>query len=73
MGAGPARSPKGAEAAVLDGNPFASGGSYTLRLKMPAGYKIPPHWYPTDENVTVLSGSLGAGWETSLTSRVEVF
>jgi hypothetical protein len=53
--------PKGAEAAVLDGNPFASSGSYTLRLKMPAGYKIPPHWHPTDENVTVLSGTLGAG------------
>jgi hypothetical protein len=28
---------------------------------MPAGYKIPPHWHPTDENVTVLSGTLGAG------------
>ncbi len=53
--------PKGAEAAVLDGNPFASSGSYTLRLKMPAGYKIPPHWHPTDENVTVLNGTLGAG------------
>jgi len=37
--------PKGAEAAVLDGNPFASSGSYTLRLKMPAGYRIPPHWH----------------------------
>lgn len=53
--------PKGAEAAVLDGNSFASSGSYTLRLKMLAGYKIPPHWHPTDENVTVLSGTLGAG------------
>jgi hypothetical protein len=28
---------------------------------MPDGYKIPPHWHPTDENVTVLSGKLGAG------------
>jgi anti-sigma factor ChrR (cupin superfamily) len=53
--------PKGAEAVVLDGDPFKEGGAYTLRLKMPDGYKIPPHWHPTDENVTVLSGTLGAG------------
>lgn len=53
--------PKGAEAAVLDGDPFKDGSFYTLRLKMPDGYKIPPHWHPTDENVTVLSGTLGAG------------
>jgi len=60
---GPAPSvvPKGAEAAVLDGNPFGEGGAYTLRLKMPDGYKIPPHWHPTDENVTILSGRLGMG------------
>jgi hypothetical protein len=31
--------PKGAEAAVLDGDPFGNGGSYTLRLKMPDGTK----------------------------------
>jgi hypothetical protein len=53
--------PKGAQAAVLDGDPFKDGSSYTLRLKMPDGYKIPPHWHPMDENVTVLSGTLGAG------------
>ena len=34
---------------------------YTLRLKMPDGYKIPPHWHPTDEHVTVLSGTLYIG------------
>ena len=60
---GPAPSvvPKGAEVAVLEGDPFGSSGSYTLRLKMPDGYKISPHSHPTDENVTVLSGTLGAG------------
>lgn len=60
---GPAPSivPKGAQAAVLTGDPFKAGSEYTLRLKMPAGYKIPPHWHPTDENITVLSGTLGAG------------
>jgi hypothetical protein len=31
--------PKGAQAAVLDGDPFKDGSSYTLRLKMPDRYK----------------------------------
>jgi hypothetical protein len=53
--------PKGAQAAVLDGDPFKDGAPYTLRLKMPDGYRIGPHWHPTDENVTVISGTLGAG------------
>jgi hypothetical protein len=60
-GAAPPVVPKGAQAAVLAGDPFKDGSEYTLRLKMPDGYKIPPHWHPTDENVTVLSGKLGAG------------
>jgi hypothetical protein len=48
-GPAPPLIPKGAEAVVLDGNPFGESGAYTLRLKMPSGYKIPPHWHPTDE------------------------
>jgi hypothetical protein len=28
---------------------------------MPAGYTIKPHWHPTDENVTVLSGTFSLG------------
>jgi quercetin dioxygenase-like cupin family protein len=28
---------------------------------MPAGYKIAPHWHPTDEHVTVLSGKFALG------------
>ena len=28
---------------------------------MPAGYKIAPHWHPTDEHVTVISGSFAVG------------
>jgi len=52
----------GAQMAVLQGNP-GSAGPYTVRLKMPDGYKIMPHWHPTTENVTVISGTfhLGAG------------
>jgi len=53
--------PKGAMMAVLAGDPAASGGLVVLRLKMPAGYKIPAHWHPTDEHVTVLSGTFSIG------------
>jgi hypothetical protein len=53
--------PPGAQLAVIEGNPMASSGDYTIRLKMPAGYKIGPHWHPKRENVTVLKGSLKVG------------
>ena len=52
--------PAGARIAVLQGNPFGQG-VYTLRLKMPNGYTIPPHFHPTDEMVTVISGTLMYG------------
>ncbi|HEY7897491.1 MAG TPA: cupin domain-containing protein [Gemmatimonadaceae bacterium] len=49
--------PPAAKIAVLEGNPFGSG-VYTLRLQMPNGYVVPPHFHPTDEMVTVISGKL---------------
>jgi hypothetical protein len=52
--------PKGAMITVLSGDPAATG-PVVLRLKMPAGYKIPAHWHPTDEHVTVLSGTFFIG------------
>ncbi|MBA3913484.1 MAG: cupin domain-containing protein [Acidobacteriales bacterium] len=51
----------GAQVAVLEGNPAGSDGDYTVRVKMPDGYKIAPHWHPTRENVTVISGALKVG------------
>jgi quercetin dioxygenase-like cupin family protein len=51
---------KGAQLAVLSGNPGATG-PFVIRLKMPAGYKIAPHWHPTDEHVTVISGTFSLG------------
>ena len=53
--------PSGAQLAVLEGNPMADSGDYTIRLKMPDGYKIAPHTHPTRENVTVISGTLKVG------------
>ncbi len=52
--------PAGAQVAVLDGDPFKPG-VFSIRLKFPDGYKIPAHWHPTDENITVLQGTFRAG------------
>jgi quercetin dioxygenase-like cupin family protein len=59
---GPPSLPAGAKIAVLEGDPGKEG-MFTIRLQMPAGYKIPAHTHPTDEHVTVISGScmLGMG------------
>jgi uncharacterized RmlC-like cupin family protein len=51
----------GAQLAVIEGNPMGSSGDFTIRLKMPDGYKIAPHWHPNRENVTVISGSFKVG------------
>ena len=40
---------------------MASSGDFTIRLKMPDGYKVAPHTHPNRENVTVLSGTLKVG------------
>jgi len=52
--------PKGAEFAVLSGDP-GKDGLYVVRLKMPAGYRIPAHNHPTTENVTIVSGNFHIG------------
>src|SRR5947207_14614610 len=48
--------------AVLQGDPSKEG-EFTVRLSMPANYKISQHWHPTTENVTVVKGDfyLGTG------------
>ncbi len=52
--------PTGAQVAVLSGDPMSSG-HFAVRLKMPDGYRIAPHWHPTAENVTVLEGTFQVG------------
>ena len=59
-GPAPPSLPAGAQIAVLSGDP-GKVGPYVLRAKLPDGYKVPPHWHPTDENVTVLKGTFVAG------------
>jgi quercetin dioxygenase-like cupin family protein len=57
---GPPSIPKGAEAAVLFGDPSKEG-LFALRLKMPKGYQIAPHSHPKPEVVTVISGTFRIG------------
>jgi quercetin dioxygenase-like cupin family protein len=59
-GPAPPSLPPGAEAAVLDGDPTKPG-PFVMRAKFPAGYRVPPHWHPTDENLTIISGSFAVG------------
>ena len=59
-GIGPPALPKGAQMAVLFGDP-AKEGQFVYRMKFPAGYKVPAHMHPNDENVTVLSGTAHLG------------
>lgn len=57
---GPPSLPRGAQTALLEGDP-AKAGPFTMRAKLPAHYKIPPHWHPAIEHVTVIAGSFYMG------------
>lgn len=59
-GPGPASLPAGAELAVLEGKP-SEAGPFTMRLRLPDGYRIPPHYHPAVEHVTVLEGTFEVG------------
>jgi len=52
--------PAGAQMAVIDGDP-AKPAAFSLRVKLPDGYVVAPHWHPTTENLLILSGSLMIG------------
>ena len=59
-GAPPPIFEQSAKFTVVSGDP-GKAGLYVVRLDMPAGYRIMPHWHPTDEHVTVLSGTFALG------------
>lgn len=46
---------------VLEGDPKAEG-MFTIRLRIPAGTRLNPHWHPRDERVTILSGLAKVGF-----------
>jgi quercetin dioxygenase-like cupin family protein len=47
--------------AVLSGSPDSDGAPFVLRIKMADGAKVPPHWHPVDEHLTVISGTFHMG------------
>lgn len=63
---GPASLAEGAEYSVLYGDP-SSEGVFAMRLKLPDGYHIAPHFHTQPEIVTVISGKfrIGMGEEAS--------
>ena len=52
--------PAGAKMAVVSGDP-GQAVPFVVRLDLPAGYKIAPHFHPTDEVVTVVKGTFLVG------------
>jgi quercetin dioxygenase-like cupin family protein len=56
----PTTIPKGAQMAVISGDPSKEG-IFVFRVRFPAGYVIAPHHHSTDEYVTVISGALNLG------------
>jgi quercetin dioxygenase-like cupin family protein len=60
-GPAPPSLPPGAQAMVLHGDPSKAGQLFVVRLRFPDGFKVPPHYHPVDENVTVLKGTLLLG------------
>jgi quercetin dioxygenase-like cupin family protein len=69
----PASLPAGAQMAVLYGD-ASKDGLFAIRLKVPKGYRVPPHSHPKPEVATVLSGTarLGMG-ETADADKTHVF
>ena len=65
--AAPPALPSGAQMAVVSGDPGKKG-RFTIELKMPADYAVPPHSHPTDEVVKVLSGKL----HYSMTDKIDM-
>ena len=51
--------PPGAKVAAIFGDSKKEG-PFTMRAKLPANYKVPPHFHPDTETVTVLSGAFYA-------------
>lgn len=59
-GPAPPSLPPGAEVAVIAGDP-SQAQPYVIRARVPAGWRVAPHWHPTAENLTVLSGTVALG------------
>jgi len=52
--------PPGAKMAIIEG-PLEKEGPFIARFTFPGDFKIPAHWHPNIEHITVLSGSFNLG------------
>jgi quercetin dioxygenase-like cupin family protein len=64
----PALFPRGAQIAVLSGDPFKPVVLKTL-ISMPDGYRQPPHFHATDEHIEVRQGTLLVGMGDKLDAK----
>src|SRR5690242_11368491 len=64
-GPAPAVFPAGMRMAVLQGDP-SQAGLFTVRLELPPGTRVAPHFHPTDEQLTVISGTFLVGMGDSI-------
>jgi uncharacterized RmlC-like cupin family protein len=60
--------PPGAKIAVIEGK-MNEAGPITARIKLPANFKLPAHYHPGLERVTVLSGTINIGMGDKLDPR----
>jgi quercetin dioxygenase-like cupin family protein len=71
---GPPSLERGARVAVLEGNP-AEPGYFAVRLHLPDGFRIAPHWHPQPERLTVISGTfrlgMGESFDADATDALE--
>jgi len=51
----------GAEIAVISGDPNKEGSPFVVRFRYTGKARIPPHWHPTDEHLTILTGTFRLG------------
>lgn len=64
-GPAPAALPAGAQMAVVRGDP-GQAAPFTVRLAVPDGYKVAPHFHPTDETLSVRQGTFLVGMGDTL-------
>jgi hypothetical protein len=50
----------GVEQAVVAGDPTKAG-PFVMRIRYQGPSRVPPHWHPNDEHITVLAGTFALG------------
>ena len=60
--------PPGAKIAVIEG-PMNEAKPFTMRLRLPADYRIPAHFHSAIEHVTVISGTFNMGTGDKLDTK----